>query len=181
MLLHTAAHLGQPVSEELLQRPCLWGRSPAPSRTSSSRGFQHANMLVVSRLYAICGLVDVEVSAHVVDALHHHSVTGRSSASQRAAKVVHHHSVTGRSSASQRSAEVVCDGLPSVCVAVMLEEGGYRTSSAMRLRVAFVLWVFTDEGKQQGKRISWFQVWLLVDIDTGRQPDTKNRKEAEEP
>jgi hypothetical protein len=48
------------------------------------------------------------------------------------------------------------------------------------LRVAFVLWVFTDEGKQQGKRISLFQVWLLVDIDTGRQPDTKNRKEAED-
>jgi len=162
MSLHTAARLTQPISEELPQRACLWGRSPAPSRTSSSRGFQHANMLVVSRLYAICGLVDVEVSAHVVDALHHHSVTGRSSASQRAA-------------------EVVCDGLPSVCVAVMLEEGGCRTSSALRLRVAFDLWVFTDEGKQQGKRISLFQVWLLVDIDTGRQRDTKNRKEAEEP
>ena len=101
MSLHTAAQLAQPVSEELLQRPCLWGRSPAPSRTSSSRGFQHANMLVVSRLYTICGLVDVEVSAHVVDALHHHSVTGRSFASQRAA-------------------EAVCDGLPSDCVAVML-------------------------------------------------------------
>jgi len=60
-------------------------------------------MLVVSRLYAICGLVDVEVSAHVVDALHRHSVTGRSSAPQRAA-------------------EVVCDGLL---------EGGCRTSSAL--------------------------------------------------
>ena len=60
-------------------------------------------LLVVSRLYAICGLVDVEVSAHVVDALHRHSVTGRSSAPQRAA-------------------EVVCDGLP---------EGGCRTSSAL--------------------------------------------------